>query len=169
MQARCTTLHQSDFHKYIIDQLRPSRPKINKYSIDKELTFRLSIIIYACVTILRFQPANFMHGVNPGGVQRGQILRKLPQISVGNLQKLRKPAEAYGNPTEDLVEKPYGNPTEDYGNPAEAYGNPAEAYGKPAEDLVAHFFYMGNFFYKTTTKRCLLFKAKPYQKKLPKS
>ena len=29
-----------------------------------------------------------------GGVQRGQILRKLPQFSARNLQKLRKPAEA---------------------------------------------------------------------------
>ena len=47
-----------------------------------------------------------------GGVQRGQILRKLSQVSAGNLQKLRKPAEAYGNPTEDqeakLLRKPCG-------------------------------------------------------------
>ena len=77
-------------------------------------------------------------------MQRGPNLRKLPQISVGNLQKLRKPAEAYGNPTEDSVAKPCENLRKSYGS----LRKPAEAYGKPTEDLVAHTFFWGNFFFQ---------------------
>ena len=62
-------------------------------------------------------------------------------VSAGNLQKLRKPAEAYGNPMEDQEAKPCRNHAEVCGNPAKSCRNPVEAYGNPTEDLVAHTFF----------------------------
>ena len=66
---------------------------------------------------------SFFTCINVCMKRRGATRAKSAEVSAENLQKLRKPAEAYGNPTEDSVAKPCGNLWKSYGSLWKPYGN----------------------------------------------
>ena len=99
--------------------------------------FGNKIIYYNFPNVVSLQKIQAM--VLAGGVQRGQILRKLPQFSARNLQKLRKLAEACGSPAENSAYRSLRKLAEACGSLAEALRKPcgslAEALRKHAEAL----------------------------------